>query len=211
MIIALTGYARSGKDEVGRILVERAGFVRLGMGDILRDACIALNPIVHVDPDGYKVRYDELLRYEGYEDSKIGYPEFRSFMERLGTEFAEAIGYPKLWIDTLLHKADDIDTDIVMTSCRRRVEAEAVVENGGKVWRVTRPGVGPVSSHSAEYEMGGWDFDEYIENDGTLEELVFKVLDILDGDEVERLVTHLARRQERLATLTQRELERVDL
>lgn len=203
MIIAVTGYAQAGKDAVGKILVEQAGYERLGMGDVLRDACVALNPILEQDYD-YTLRYADLLRDVGYERAKSArYPEFRAFMERLGTEFAEAIGYPELWIDTLLRDYFE-DADLVMTSCRRKVEARAVVAAGGRVWRINRPGVGPVSDHPVEREMDDWEYDTIIDNDGTLEDLALKVRIALATNE--RTVAPSAR-----VLMTDRELHRVDL
>lgn len=195
-IIALTGYGQSGKDTAGDILVRR-GYTRLGMGDVLRDACVALDPII--TPRGH-TRYSEALEDFGYEEAKRHYPEFRSFMERLGTEFAEAIGYPELWIETLL-RGHDASEKIVMTSCRRKCEARAVESRGGAVWRIERPFRGPISDHPVETEMDDWAFDCVIPNDGTIEDL-------------ESLVTIASLTVEsraRLANLTDRQLRRVDL
>ena len=46
MIIGLTGYARSGKDTVAQILVDKFGFTRVAFADPIRDFCYQVNPIV---------------------------------------------------------------------------------------------------------------------------------------------------------------------
>lgn len=45
-LIGLTGLARSGKDTVGAMLVERYGYTRVAFADGIRDAALALDPIV---------------------------------------------------------------------------------------------------------------------------------------------------------------------
>ena len=47
-IIGLSGFARSGKDEAAKVLVEEFGFKRVGFADKLREVLYALNPLVEV-------------------------------------------------------------------------------------------------------------------------------------------------------------------
>jgi dephospho-CoA kinase len=46
MIIGLSGYSRSGKDEVAKILVEDYGFTRIAFADKIRELLYEMNPIV---------------------------------------------------------------------------------------------------------------------------------------------------------------------
>jgi dephospho-CoA kinase len=47
-LIGLSGYARSGKDEAAKVLIEEFGFKRIAFADKLRDFLYALDPIVAV-------------------------------------------------------------------------------------------------------------------------------------------------------------------
>ena len=47
---------------------------------------------------------------------------------------------------------------------------------GGRVWRVSRPGVGPINDHISEVGLDDYPFDAVIDNDGTLDDLHERVL-----------------------------------
>ena len=44
-IIALSGFARAGKDEAAKVLVEEFGFKQVAFADKLRDFLYAMNPL----------------------------------------------------------------------------------------------------------------------------------------------------------------------
>ena len=46
MIIGLTGYARSGKDTVAKILVDNYGYKRIAFADKIRELLVEINPIL---------------------------------------------------------------------------------------------------------------------------------------------------------------------
>lgn len=181
MIIALSGYAQSGKDTVADYLVDTYGFEKAGMNAILRDACVALDPIVNAwGVSGvHNARYSEMLSEFGYERAKKQFPEFRAFMQRLGTEFAEAIDYPELWVTVLLKHCDP-DKNYVMSSCRRWIEATAITEAGGFIVRVDRPGTAPANDHPSETEIDSWQFDARIYNDAGIDELLLQACSVHD-------------------------------
>lgn len=175
MIIALNGYAQSGKDTVADHLVQAYGFRKIGMNEILREACIALDPVIASkwtsNGSVIDLHYSEALDKYGYEQCKAEFPNFREFMQRLGTEFAEAIGHPELWVQVLLERVEPLE-DVVMSSCRRWVEALTIQQAGGFIWRVDRPGTGPANDHPSETEIDSWQFDARINNDAGIKELL---------------------------------------
>jgi len=90
-IIALSGFARSGKDEVAKILVEDCGFMRVAFADKLREVLYALDPICghsyyDKSPDLITVQ-DVIDKYgwNGYKETEYG-QEIRRLLQRLGTE-----------------------------------------------------------------------------------------------------------------------------
>lgn len=170
MIVGLSGYARSGKDEAAKVLVEEFGFRRVAFADKLREFLYALNPIVAMKHDGWVYVQDviDVYTWDGYKETEYG-PEIRRLLQRLGTEAGRQVMWDSIWIDAALTGYSE-DARIVVTDCRFPNEAQAIKSRGGKVWRITREGVGPANSHASETSLDDWRFDAWLDNNGTLEE-----------------------------------------
>ena len=168
MIIALSGYARSGKDTVAEYLVETQGFRKIAFADALRECVEALNPIVADEG----VRYKDALEYWGYDEAKKVLPEFRAVLQRMGTEVGRNILGENIWVELTMEKiANEIESDWVITDCRFPNEAYAVLDADGDVIRVDRPDVGAANDHISEHALDDFGFDDIILNDGTLYDL----------------------------------------
>lgn len=186
-IIALSGFARSGKDETAKVLVEEFGFVQVAFADKLREMLYALNPYVlgEFDGMGHPHTAVRLLQnvideygWNGYKETMFG-DEIRRLLQRLGTEAGRQTLWDTIWIDAALSNLDD-NAKVVVSDARFFNEFDAVRHRGGEVWRIERPGVGPANSHASEMEAIDYPrFSAYIYNDGTLEDL---------ADQVRRLV-----------------------
>jgi hypothetical protein len=61
-------------------------------------------------------------------------------------------------------------------------EYEKVRSLRGVMWRVNRPGTEPALGHISDTALDTFEFDQVIENDGTVKDLADKVIAILDGD-----------------------------
>lgn len=160
-IIALSGYARSGKDEAAKVLVEEFGFRQVAFADKLREMLYQLNPIIEVDAhsDGEggirKVRtyLQDLINeygWNGYKQTRFG-TEIRRLLQRLGTEAGRQTLWDSIWIDAALTGLDN-DAKVVVSDARFFNEFDAVRERGGRVWRIEREGVGPANNHASELE-----------------------------------------------------------
>ncbi len=171
-IIAIAGFATSGKDTAADHLVAGYGYVKVSWADKLREAALALDPIVDWDPYDGPVRYADLVRRIGYNAAKshsgVG-PEVRRTLIRLGTEVGRNVFGENFWVDLLmssLHPAKRY----VIPDTRFPNEAWAA-KSSGVVVRVRRPGVGAVVDHPSETALADWPYDAYIENSGTVEDL----------------------------------------
>jgi hypothetical protein len=180
MIIGLSGYARSGKDEAAKVLVEEFGFTRVAFADKLRDFLYAENPIVSVwriwDGEPGVVRVQDVIdRYtwDNYKSTMYG-EEIRELLQRLGTEAGRQTLWDTIWIDAAFAPYHE-DDNIVVTDCRFPNEAQAIRSRGGYIWRIERYGVGPANAHESETSLDDYEFDLTIKNDGTLEEFRDKV------------------------------------
>jgi hypothetical protein len=170
-IVALSGFARSGKDEAAKVLVEDFGFMQVAFADKLRDMIYALNPIVAFKFDGPVLLQQVIDAYGwgNYKESEYG-PEIRRLLQRLGTEAGRQTLWDTIWIDAAFAGLEE-DAKVVVSDARFFNEFDAVRSRGGEVWRIERPGVGPANDHPSETEAVGYEhFDVTILNDGTLED-----------------------------------------
>lgn len=179
MRIGITGYARAGKDEVAKVLVNEYGFTKVNMSDALHEAMMALNPIVHgvafeeygdqCQPDHLAVRqfrYNDAIRSVGYDEAKDTFPEVRELLQRLGTEVGRALD-PNIWVNALNKRCEGI-TRVVTTGIRFPNEVDPLDVLIG----VFRPGVGPVNEHASDQIDDIMMLADYtINNNGTLDNL----------------------------------------
>lgn len=170
-IIALSGFARSGKDEAARVLVEEHGFVQVAFADKLREMLYALNPIVAFKYDGpvYVQDVIDVYGWGGYKETEYG-SEIRRLLQRLGTEAGRQTLWDSIWIDAALTGLPE-DAKVVVSDARFFNEFDAVCERGGRVWRIERPGVGPANNHPSEMEAIDYpEFELTLNNDGSLDD-----------------------------------------
>lgn len=178
MIIAISGYARSGKDTIADILTN-IGFQKIAFADKLREALYALNPIISFDNiSNQPIRYNEIVNLIGYERAKTLYPEIRNLLQKLSTQVGRDILDEDIWINLLTSKLTK-NNNWVITDCRFPNEAEAIKNHGGHIWKVIRPDVNAVNSHISEHALKQFSFDQVIVNDGTIEDLADKVYSLL--------------------------------
>jgi hypothetical protein len=75
-------------------------------------------------------------------------PEIRGLLQRMGTEVGRQMFGEQVWINKAMEIAERED-NVVFSDVRFHNEADAILRAGGRLWRVTRPGVGPVNSHAS--------------------------------------------------------------
>lgn len=176
-IVGLTGYAESGKDTAGSVLVQRHGFVRDFFAKVLKDFAYDVDPFVQL-ADGRFVRYAELVDQVGVDVAK-GNPDVRRYLQRLGTEGGRKHIHPDVWVRPVMERALASSSPVVITDVRFPNEVDAVRSNGGVVIRVNRPGCEPVNTHASDAGIGDLEVDIDIDNDGTVEDLHRKVEEAL--------------------------------
>lgn len=186
-IIGLSGFARSGKDEAAKVLVEQYGFTRVAFADKLRDFLYALDPMVGIEGEPYEgglspVGVQNVIDkhgWEGYKETEYG-NIIRTYLQRLGTEAGRQTLWDTIWIDAAFAGVDA--SKVVVTDARFFNEFDAVRERGGSVWRIERPGVGPANDHASELEAIDYPHFEYrLENDGTVEDWHKRVSEVYES------------------------------
>jgi len=162
MIIGLSGYARSGKDTVAKLLIKDYGFERVAFADPIRKILYDMNPIV----DGERLA--DIVDNYGWDITKSK-AEVRRFLQVLGYSARMTI-HSDVWVMAAFGKMR-ADKNYVIADVRFLNEAAYIKKHGGEIWRVERPGVTPVNDHISEWEMDNYQCDHGILNDGSLEQL----------------------------------------
>jgi dephospho-CoA kinase len=174
MIIGLSGYAQSGKDTVAKYLVENRGFERVAFADPIRNLLWDINPLLK---DGFYLQ--GVVKAYGWDVAKTRFPEVRRLLQELGVGARKNID-EDLWIIKALRTMSG-DGNYVVTDVRFQNEASMIRMSGGQIWRVERIGVDAVNSHISEHDLDNWEFDAYIHNNSTIEDLEFAVQTRLRG------------------------------
>lgn len=185
-MIALCGYAQSGKDTVAKMMNELEGYQRVAFADPLKELALEINP--QVKTTGY-VPLADVVATRGWEEAKK-FPQVREFLQNLGVGVRNVIGQDT-WLELAMARAHAIEEqalDVVFTDARFRNELDAVYNTGGWIIEVIRPGTKPPNQHVSETEWGEWlneiGADFTITNDGSLDDLrnsVASILRLLDG------------------------------
>lgn len=179
MLIGLAGWARVGKDEVARFLIEDHGYTRVAFADGLRACLLALDPMIPIPSLLRPRRLSELVGIDGWELAKDQYPEVRVLLQRLGTEVVRDQIDPDAWVTLAGRKVQAALPRVVLTDCRFPNEVELIYRLRGQLWRITRPGCDHVNAHISEGALDRVTADQIIDNDGSLVDLRQAVDDLV--------------------------------
>lgn len=161
MIIGLTGYKQAGKDSTADVLVKRLGFVKLAFADTLRKMALDIDPYIKVNAHDVFERYGILLGQDGYEECK-NIPDFRGFLQKLGTEGVRKHLGDNVWVDALDKVvASSPNLNYVITDCRFPNEVEWIKQRG-QLWKITRLGQVNDDVHESERHIKSFEADYHI-------------------------------------------------
>ena len=168
MIIGLSGYARSGKDEVAKILVQEYGYERVAFADPIRRMLYELNPVIVESNLLDSVTLQNLVDSQGWDEAKKD-PEVRLMLQNLGVSARKIIS-EDVWVETALRYVVE-GSKVVITDVRFPNEAKAISRLHGQMWRISRSGVSAVNNHISESALDDYKFNQILKNEGTLESL----------------------------------------
>ena len=174
VVIALTGFARSGKDTIAQQFINEAGFERHGFADALKEMLYELNPMIEEETGFDFARLQYFIDEDGWEKSK-SIKEIRQLLQRLGTEAGRKAMGEDIWINTLFSKPHK--ARLVIPDLRFENEANEVRRRGGVVIRVIRNGVGPVNDHASDQIT--FETDLTVFNNGTPKEAYIEIAEQL--------------------------------
>ena len=167
LIIGITGKARAGKDTAGRFLWNHFGFRRLAYASPMKRMCAVL---CIEDESNF---HDDVLKEQVV--PWMGRTR-RSIMQDLGQGLKPLFG-PQVWSDHLNERLKQIsqlgEERFVITDVRHDVEAQSLIDQGGYILEVTRPGAGLSGSEAAHVSEAGINpdyVDFTVENSGSIGE-----------------------------------------
>lgn len=200
MIIGLLGFIGSGKGTVGDILVEN-NFTQLSFASSLKDAVSSIfgwdRPLLEGDTEISRKFRDTV---DDFWSSKFGKPITpRYIFQYFGTEVCREHLLNDIWVHSFERKIQQYE-NVVVTDVRFKNEIDFLKSIGAVFVQVDRIETRPewfsflesvdkpvfevyansLQIHKSEYEWyGNSNIDYIIENNGTLQELELKVLDVI--------------------------------
>lgn len=183
ILIGLSGYAQSGKDSVAQVVHTLYGHAQRSFAAPLKEALYRLNPLVSVDgvQHGWST-VQTLVNAHGWDIAKQISPGaddgLRGLLQRFGTEVGREMFGEDFWVERAFATVAASDP-IVFSDVRFPNEARAVVERGGVLLRVHRPGVHAINGHPSDSALDHWDFSGHLVNDGSLVDLEGEVQRVL--------------------------------
>ena len=175
MIIGISGYAGTGKDTAGQVLIDKFGFEKASFAAPIKDIVakqfnIDREMLEGIDSFSRKCREDKDYGAYGFTP--------RELLRMIGGFYVQEIS-PTFWCDIVENNyRKSWGKDIVITDVRFPQEIEMIERNGGFVVRIQRPGFNG-TDHISERSLCKYPFDTVINNFGSLE--LFK-------DQVEQLM-----------------------
>jgi hypothetical protein len=175
MIIALSGYAQSGKNQAATYM---RGYKQLAFADPLRKMLYKIDPRIQNTADGQFYQLRDVINREGWEKAKLNYHDTRGLLQRLGTEAGRQVLGENIWVELAIREIDV--PNVVFTDCRFPNEADVIRDVfSGPIVNIVRPGVGPLDGHASENSMENYEFDYVLENNGSKAELMIKVEEMM--------------------------------
>ena len=192
MIIGICGLIGSGKGTVADILVENHNFEKLSFADKLKDGVSSVfgwnREMLEGDNDDSRQWREEKDKFWSKETGKTITP--RLILQLFGTDCMRNGYFDGIWVSLVKQKIiDNPDTNWVIPDVRFPNEVKMIQNAQGQVWQVRRgelPGwfidkrdndVEPIDVHASEWAWIDRDesFEQIIQNDGSLEELLKKI------------------------------------
>ena len=169
-LIGIAGKARSGKDTAADLILAEVGGYRYSLADPIRRMLKAGLNIDMQDPYWQENKEKPIPAF--------GDKSPRQMMQWLGTEWGRVLVSDGLWIVLAMQEFLNRGPGMIVPDVRYENEARWVRQHGLLI-HITRPGVSPVNSHISENGVSYEVCDRTIFNDGSLEDLLTRVREIL--------------------------------
>lgn len=209
MLVSCSGLAGSGKDTVADYLVEQYGFSRISFAGTLKDAVSCIfgwdrTLLEGTTPESRLWR--EQIDQWWADRLNIPHLSPRWILQFFGTNVCRTHFHDDIWLACVENKLRRLTGKVIVTDCRFSNEIQTIKKIGGITIRVER---GPkptwyndavtintkpttlgceiakdklrgLGIHSSEYSSVGLEYDFYLNNNHSIEELYRQVEEVLD-------------------------------
>lgn len=165
MLVGITGYSTSGKDTIADWL----NWDKLSFAKPLKNAASILLNRPMSEMEGHNYDRKEIMPEWGF--------SVRWFLQTLGTEGMRGLIRDDFWIKHMGIRISQCENNVVISDVRFPNEADFVREQGGVIWKVVKPGL-ISGNHKSETSIDLINPDVTILNDGTKEDLYYKIEDL---------------------------------
>ena len=196
MIIGICGLIGSGKGTVADILVENHNFEKLSFADKLKDGVASVfawdRDMLEGDTDRSRIWRE---KEDEFWTNEVGTPVTpRLVLQLFGTDCMRNGFFDGIWVSLVKQKIlENPDKNWVIPDVRFPNEVKMIQSVQGQVWQVRRGelpswflekrdnSIEPKDVHASEWAWIDKDsaFEQIIQNDGSLEELLEKIQKIL--------------------------------
>jgi len=166
MIIGITGYKGSGKDTIGKYLIDNYNYKRYAFADPLKEICQTL----------FSFNDEQLYGNLKEEQDQYWKNSPRYFFQKIGTDLFRNQIDQDFWIKVLERKIiTNLDQKIVITDVRFQNEFDMIKNLGGIVIRINNNNKIIQDNHESEQNINNFNVDYEINNNKNLEELYQKI------------------------------------
>ena len=171
MLIGLCGPAGAGKNTVAEFLTDLDGctLVQMAFADPLYE-CISTITGLPVARLKDRVVKEAVIPHLGKSP--------RQMLQSMGTEWGRGMVHDEIWIRIAMEQASQhltVGRSVVIADVRFDNEAQAIIDAGGEVWKVTRPGwrclADEAAAHQSEAGVSDHLITRTIDNSGSLDDL----------------------------------------
>lgn len=209
MIVGISGFIGSGKDTVADYLIRFKGFQRMSYAGPLKDAVAAIfnwdRELLEGNTKHSREWRDQI---DPWWADRLDIPHLtpRWVLQHWGTEVGRRAFHDDIWIASIENKLRETKNDIVISDCRFPNELKSIKRAGGVTIRVSRgpnpdwynaavefskgyysPGykeainvLESFNVHASEYSSVGLDYDYYVDNNGTIDQLHSRIDSIIN-------------------------------